>query len=404
MLFDYLILAVKNLKNRGLRSWLTMLGIFIGIAAVVSLISLGNSLQQAITGQFATLDADKLVIQNSGTGFGPPGSTVVKKLNKQDLELIENVNGVELAISRLIRIVKVEFNKMSQFRFIASIPEEKEQIKVIYEALNVGLEDGRLLTETDKGRIVLGNDFIDETFGKKIRIGDSMKIQDRNFEVVGILKKASTFQINSVILMLESDLKDVLNIEDGIDLIVAQVSNQDNIEEIAERIEFQLRKDRNLKVGEEDFSVETPLQSIETINTVLNIIQLVIAGIAAISLLVGGIGIANTMFTSVLERTKEIGVMKAIGARNRDILSIFIIEAGLLGVVGGIVGIIIGLSLAFFVSGVAGAALGDIDLSVQISFPLILFAMVFSLLIGIVSGIIPAMQASKLNPIEALRK
>jgi len=404
MISDYFILALKNLRKRGLRSWLTMLGIFIGIAAVVSLISLGDGLQQAITGQFATLDADKLIIQNSGTGFGPPGSTVVKKLNDHDLKIIESVQGVDEAIPRLIRIVKVEYNKILHFNYIASIPPEKKHIEIIYDALNIELESGRLLTETDKGKIVLGNDFTDDSFEKKIRVGSVLKIQEKDFEVIGILKKASTFQINSVILISESDLKDILYLDDEIDLIVIQIFDKNKAQEIAKSIESALRRDRHLKTGEEDFSIETPLQGIQTISTILNVIQLVISGIAAISLLIGGIGIANTMFTSVLERRKEIGIMKAIGAQNKDILSIFLIESGLLGIIGGLVGVAIGLGLAFLVSGAAGAALGGITLKVQTSIPLILFSISFSLLVGIFAGLIPAFQASKLNPIEALRQ
>jgi len=404
MLIDYLILALKNIRKRGLRSWLTMLGIFFGIAAVVALISLGQGLQQAITGQFATLDVDKLVIQNIGTGFGPPGSTVVKKLTKDDLKIIESVKGVDVAIPRLIRVVKVEFNKIINFRYITSLPDNKEQIKVIYDALNLELEEGLPLTEKDRGRIVLGNDFTDDSFEKRIRVGSVLKIQGKNFGVIGILKKASTFQINSVILMPESDLKEILNIGDEIDLIVVQVSDQKRIQLIAKNIEQELRRDRDLNVGEEDFSVETPLQSIDAINTILSTIQLVVTGIAAISLLIGGMGIANTMFTSVLERTREIGVMKAIGAGSRDILIIFIIESSFLGLIGGIIGVIMGLTLAFAVAGIAGSILGSIDLKVQISSLLILFAIFFSLLIGVISGLIPAFQASKLKPVDALRK
>ena len=165
-----------------------------------------------------------------------------------------------------------------------------------------------------------------------------------------------------------------------------------------------MRKDRNQDIGEEDFEVQTPIQSLATVNTILNVINIVVIGIALISLLVGGIGIANTMFTSVLERTKEIGIMKAIGAKNSNILSVFMIEAGVLGLVGGIVGAIIGLGLAFAVSKIANAALGSVILSVTPSMPLIFSSIAFALLIGIASGLFPAYQASKLNPVEALRK
>ena len=404
MISEHIVFSIKNLKTRGLRSCLTMLGIFIGIAAVVALISMGNALQQAITGQFATLDVDKLIIQNIGTGFGPPGSTVVKKLNKHDLELISSVSGVKEAIPRLLRTVKVEYNKIAQFKYAASTPSDKEQLKILYDSLNINAEKGRLLTETDKGKIILGNDFLDKSeFEKEIAIGTKIKIQNKEFEVIGILKKASTFQINSVILMLESDLKEILNIEDEIDLIIVQGDNQNKIKEISEDIEIKLRKDRKLKQGEEDFSVQTPTQTIETVNTILNVINIIISGIAAISLLVGGIGIANTMFTSVVERTREIGIMKAIGARNSDILKMFIIESAILGIIGGIIGVIIGLSLAFLVSNIASTALA-ISFQIEISLPLILLAISFSLIIGIISGIIPAIQASKLKPVEALRR
>ena len=403
MLTDYILLALKNLKHRGLRSWLTMLGIFIGIAAVVSLISLGNALDMAITGQFGTLSSGILTIQNTGTGFGPPGSTAIKKLTEHDLKIIESTQGAKSVISRIIRIVEVEYNKISKFRYIGSMPLNQDEIKLINEELNVKPESGRLLTTADRGKVVLGNDFLDNSFEKKIRVGVNIKIQGENFEVIGILKKASTFTINSVILMPEDDLKRLLKIGDEIDLIVVKVDNKDNIDQIAKDIERKLRKDRDEKLGEEDFSVQTPIQALQAVSTVLNIINLIITGIAAISLLVGGIGIANTMYTSVLERTKEIGVMKSIGARNRDILLIFLIESAFLGLVGGIVGALMGLALAFIAATGASSALG-IDFKVVLSIPLLLSAISFSLLIGVLSGILPAFQASKLNPVEALRR
>src|SRR3990167_7579820 len=145
MISDYFSFALKNLKYRGLRSWLTMLGIFIGIAAVVSLISLGTGLQTAVTGQFSTLSVDTLTINNQGTGFGPPGSTSVVKLNNHDLKLVESNSGVKLAISRLIRIVSVEFNGVREFKYIGSVPENSEERKFVYDSLGVNVQEGRLL-------------------------------------------------------------------------------------------------------------------------------------------------------------------------------------------------------------------------------------------------------------------
>jgi putative ABC transport system permease protein len=406
MFTDYILLALKNVRNRGVRSWLTMLGIFLGIAAVVSLISLGTSLQTAITGQFATLDPNKLIIENSGTGFGPPGSTSVKKLTSEDLELIKSVNGVEFAIPRHIRVGTTKLNKISRFEGLSSLPQDSEEIEIVYDSINAEIDQGKLLESTDRGKVVLGSDFLEKSrYQKQIGIGTTLEIQGKTFQVSGILDKSGFIFINSIILMSESDLKDLLNIEDEIDVIVVQVEDSERIESVASDIERTLRKDRKLKVGEEDFSVQTPVQSISTISTILNVINLVVTGIAGLALLIGGIGIANTMFTSVLERTREIGIMKAIGARNKDILSIFLIESAFLGLIGGIVGAAIGLGLAFGASTAATQALGGaIELKVSPSIPLLLVSISFSLLIGILSGIVPAYQASRLNPVEALRK
>jgi putative ABC transport system permease protein len=404
MLKDYILLAIGNLRRRGLRSWLTMLGIFIGIAAVVALISLGQGLQTAITGQFSTLGTDKLTMTNAETGFGPPGSTAVKKLNQQDIDIIKSVSGVEEVIPRLIRSISIEYNKITGYSFAASMPMNKKQVGLIYETINLEAESGSLLKLEDKGKVVVGHDFTKiKTYEKDFYVGSKIKIKEDSYEVKGILKPASTFQLNSVILMNEEEMKETLGIEDEYDIIVIKVANGFDTEKVAEDVRTTIRKDRSQKIGKEDFSVQTPLQAISSVNTVLNIINLIIAGIAGISLFVGGVGIANTMYTSVLERRKEIGVMKAIGAKNRDVLWIFLIESALLGLAGGIIGAIIGLSLAFGISAAANSALGTTLLKVQISWPLLAGALAFSLIIGIVSGVLPARQASKLKPVDALR-
>jgi len=405
MIKDYFSLSLGNLRHRGLRSWLTILGVFIGIAAVVSLISMGNGLETAITGQFGALSVDTLTIQNKGTGFGPPGSTVVEKLNDRDLEIIESVSGVDLVVPRLIRIGSLEYNSVSGFGFAADIPEEKEKREFIYKSFNLEAEEGRLLREGDSDKVVLGNNFLRiEDFEKPFRVGKKVKINGKDFEIVGFLKTSSTFQLNSVVFITNDGMEDLFDIEDEHDLLVVQVRDKEKIENVAEEIERKLRRDRNEKPGEETFTVQTPLQALSSVQTILGIINLIVVGIAAISLFVGGIGIANTMYTSVLERTNEIGVMKAIGAKNKDIFAIFFIESGLLGLVGGIVGALVGLGIAFFVSGIANQALGVDLFRVAISYPLIIGAVSFSFIVGILSGIFPAMQASKLNIVEALRK
>src|SRR3989344_2720807 len=372
MFLDYFFLALRNLRKRGIRSWLTMLGIFIGIAAVVSLISLGQGLETAITGQFASLSTDTLTLSSAETSFGPPGATAVKKLTKHDLELVEQVPGVKIAIPRLVRIVKVDYNKIVSFRYIGSMPENQEQIDEIISSIGLEIAQGRMLKPNEKGKIVVGDDFVSKnSFDKEIRLGTNLNVQGKNYEVVGIMKKASTFMLNSVILMQEDDMKSLMNIDDEIDLIAIKVQDPDKIEQVAQDIERKFRKDRNQKEGEEDFSVQTPVQALSSVRTILTVINIVVTGIAAIALLVGGIGITNTMFTSVLERTKEIGVMKAIGAQNKNILTIFLIESALLGLVGGLVGAAIGLSLALGTASIANSALGEEIFKVSPSIPLL---------------------------------
>jgi putative ABC transport system permease protein len=406
MLTDYLILAFRNVRKRGIRSWLTMLGIFIGIAAVVSLISLGQGLETAITGQFGSLDVDTLTIQGADTGFAPPGSASVRKMNEVDFEIIESTNGVRVTIPRLLRISNVEYNDKLGFSGVANIPPEREQAEEVYRSLALEAELGRLLDENDRGVVVLGHDYIEsDVYGKPIRIGTQLTIEGEEFEVIGILEDGSSFTINGAILMPDEDMRRIFDIpDDEIDFIVARLESTDIVDETAEEIRRQLRREYNLKENEEDFEVQTPSQSLGTVNTIIAVINIVVTGIALIALLVGGIGIANTMFTSVLERTKEIGVMKAIGAENSDVLTIFIIEAAMLGLIGGIVGAIIGLGLALGVSAGANSALGNNLFEVSPNIALLIGAITFSLLIGILSGIVPAIQASKLNPVQALRK
>jgi putative ABC transport system permease protein len=404
MIKDYFSLAFGSVRHRGLRSWLTMLGIFIGIAAVVSLITMGEGLKTAVTGQFGALSVDKLTIQNKGTAFGPPGSTVVDKLNEDDVRIIEGVNGVEKVVTRLIRVVNLEYNQISGFGYITDIPNEKERADLVYESLNLNAEEGRILKPEDRGKVLLGNNFkTSNDFEREFRVGKSVKLNGKDFEIVGILEKSSSLQLNGVMLTTTKDLEELLGINEEYDLIVAQVRDKNEIESVADEIERKLRKERDEKIGEESFSVETPIESLSSVNTILNIVNIVVVGIAMISLIVGGIGIANTMYTSVIERRKQIGIMKAVGARNKDILTIFVIEAGLLGLVGGMVGAIIGLSGAFLASTIANKALGATLLQISISVPLLIGSIMFAFLVGVMSGLLPAIQASKLNVVDALR-
>jgi len=381
-----------------------MLGIFIGIAAVVSLITLGQGLQQAILGQFGALGTDKLTITAAETGFGPPGSTAVRKLTQHDVDIISQVSGVDIVIPRILRPVAIEYNKAKSFTYAVSMPADEKALNIIYSGFDMEAETGRLLQAGDRNKVLLGHQFaVTQEFGKEIVVGSKIKLQGKEFEVVGILKQLSSFEINLAVMLSEEDLKDLLNIKDEYDVIAVQIQKGADIEQVANDIKEKMRKDRGEKPGEEDFSVQTPINTLQSVNTILNVINAVVIGIALISLLVGAIGIANTMYTSVLERTKEIGIMKSIGARNSDILLIFLIESGLLGLVGGIIGVIIGESMAFGASAIANQAMGLSLFEVNLQPMLIFGSILFSFLIGIISGVLPAYQASKLKPVDALR-
>jgi len=404
MFLDYFSIAFKNLRKRGVRSYLTMLGIFIGIAAVVSLISLGNGLQNAITSQFDTLAADRLLVQNAGTGFGPPGASAIGPLTDHDIEIMESVSGVVKVVPRLLRVARVDYNKVASFEYVASVPDNQEDIDYLYESSSLKIDEGSLLSLSDSGKVLLGSNFKENNrFGKDIRPGTKLEIQGKDFEVIGILEKTSSFQYNDGIFMNQKDMEDIFNVENEYDFALVQVEDKDKINEVSEDLGRKLRRDRHLKEGEEDFSIQTPVQTLSAINTILLVINIVVSGIAAISLLVGGIGIANTMYTSVLERTKEIGTIKAIGAKNKDVMLIFLIESGLLGLVGGILGVLLGYAVSKAIEYIAVEMLATSLLQTSSPPALVIGCIAFAFLIGAVSGLLPAYRASRINTVEAIR-
>lgn len=405
MFLDYTSIAFKNLRRRGIRSWLTLLGIFIGIATVVSLISLGGGLRQAIVSQFGVGSTEVIEVQAGGlNSFGPPGTGVVNPLTSDDVEAISRLGTVDEAIGRNIETVRLEFNDILVIGSAVNIPDGEKR-ELVYEISGLEIFEGKMLEDGDSGEVVLGNNFYFDDksgFDKAIRVGNTITINDRKYQVKGILKKEGSFIFDQIILFNEDDLKQISNYGDNVDFIEVKVKNKDLISSSELEIEELLRDRRDVKEGEEDFQVSTPEASLETVNQVLTGIQIFVVMIAAISIIVGSLGIINTMTTSVLERTKEIGIMKAIGARNSDIFYQFFIEAGLLGLVGGIVGIVLGVGIGYFGTFAINSFLGASS-APEISWFLILFAFLGSFCIGAISGIIPALRAAKQRPVEALR-
>ena len=407
MIKDYFKVATGNLFHRKTRSWLTMIGIFIGIAAVVALISLGQGMKEAIGNVFLNIGSDKLaVMAKSGLQFaGPPGSSAASNLTTHDADIIKRVKGVDEVGARLIKPAKLEFGNEVKFYFAASMPDDDEGRKLITEFNRYETDEGRLLKKGDRLKAFIGNSVANKgVFRKKIELGNKLKINDAEFEVIGILKKTGNPQQNRVVIIPEDALREVLQIDKNkVDVIAVKVQKGVDINKVAADIEQAMRRDRNLDIGKEDFQVQTPQQILSTLNDILTIVEIVLIGIAAISLLVGGIGIANTMYTAVIERTKEIGVMKSIGAQNRDILFIFVIESGMLGLVGGAIGIALGIAMSKLVEYLAFQFLGTSLIKAFFPWYLIAGALLFSFLVGTVSGFFPARQAANLKPVDAIR-
>jgi len=278
----------------------------------------------------------------------------------------------------------------------------------VMEAANVEEKDvvhGRSLEPGDWWKVMTSEEYSrnPKFNGRALKVGDKLLVNGRAVELVGIFKKTGNPMVDAAFVMNEEPVRELLGLPDKVDLIVARVSPGASVSIVAENIEKDLRAYRHVKEGKEDFEVQTSEELLDTISTILSIVTAVLAGIAAISLLVGGVGIMNTMYTAVIERTKEIGIMKAIGARNNDILTIFLIESGLLGTVGGAIGVILGLGIAKLVESVGAVMIGSPYLRAWWSWELVIGALAFSFLAGAVSGAAPAYRASKQQPVASLR-
>lgn len=404
MIKDYFLLAYRSVQQRRLRSLLTMIGIFIGIAAVVALVSLSQGLENAVAEQFVKLGSDKLIVQAAGSTFGPPGTGVPVYLTKKDKDIVQKTNGVELAVGRLIRTITLEFHDEIKYSYAVSLPKDREERDLVIEVNDYQLAQGKFFTTASAFEVITSTHLVEDFFEKELHLRDTILIQDKPFTIVGLLKESGNPQKDHSFVLSEETLREILNLNDEYDIIAVKVQAGEDINTVAENIKKELRKSHALKEGKEDFTVESPQQLIATLTTILLIIEGILVGIAAISLFVGGIGIMNTMYTAVLERTKEIGILKAIGATQKNILSLFLIEAGFLGLLGGIIGVLLGLLISKTVEFITFQIYNAPLIQADISLPLIIGVLFFSFLVGAISGVLPARQAANLKPIEALRK
>ena len=403
MIKDNLRVVHSSLKRRKLRSWLTLVGILIGITAVITLISLGEGIRGAVTSQFDFLNPEVLTIRADGITMAPPGTGVSNPLQEKYLKDIQKIKGVDLAIGRIIENAQIKFNGRSHFSIAISFPKNGDK-DIIKKIVQLEIEKGNMLDSSDTYRIVVGSDYSkSDMFGKAVELRDELEIEGKKFKVKGRLEKKGSFIVDHSVIINEDPLKDLYNHEDTYELIVVKVESESEIAQVKERLEKYLRKERDVDEGEEDFTVSSPEETLKSLDSTLFGIQLFIYLIAAISILVGGIGIANTMYTSVLERTRDIGVMKAIGAKDSQITVLFLLESGLLGLVGGIVGIIFGASTSIILAKIGNKFLSEGLIQINLPLEFILATLIFSFLVGLISGIVPAIKASKLKPIDALR-
>lgn len=399
---EYFSLAFKNLRKRKLRSWLTMLGIIISIATIFILVSISIGLQDSVKEQFQQLGVDKFFIIPKGM-LGPPGSSAVAvELTENDVKAIEKVSGVKAVTYIVAGNAKIEFGKEIRFFPVFGMPLDTAH--VFLDTGMYKIDEGRFLKTGDSGVVMLGSQYkYNNIFKRPLGINDILTINGEKFKVKTILQSVGNPQDDKNILMSVDDFRALFNVTERVDQIVVQVQNGENISEVSSRVEQKLRAERGVTKKTQDFSILTPDEVLATLNSILSILTSFLFAIAAISLIVGAIGIANTMFTSVIERTKEIGTMKAVGAKNSDILWLFLIESGMLGLVGGAIGVLLGAGVAELISYIAQVQL-DTNL-VQAAFPwyLIVGCLAFSFIVGALSGIWPARRASKLKTVDALR-
>ncbi|MDP3026116.1 MAG: ABC transporter permease [Nanoarchaeota archaeon] len=391
--------SLKNLWTRKGRSLLTIFSIFVGIATVFIFISFGLGLYAYIQDFTTGSSVDKVLIYSKTTGM--PGLDDTFKLDEGDLEAVEDTSGVFKASGSYFRVAQVKQKKEGVYTFITGYDPDNP---IMMDSFDVGIEKGRWLKSSDDGKAILGYNYMipDKIFSRAYDVGDKIEIQGVDVEVTGFLEEIGSPTDDSQIYVTNDYLLDLYPDEDlSYGMLIAQVDVND-IDSVVDKIEKNLRKHRGLEEGKEDFYAQSFKDLIETFSVVLNGVVGFIILIALISVLVSAINTANTMITSVLERTKEIGVMKAIGATNSEVFNIFLFESLFLGSVAGILGVLFGWLLAY-IGGVILDNLGWGFLSP--SFPLYLFlgCIAFAALTGAISGALPSYQASKLKPVDTLR-
>ena len=408
---EYLDFAKQSLLHRKLRSWLTILGIIIGIASVFSLLSIGAGFEQSIKEELSSLGGNFIFITPSAqqqegpsfgfSGVGGPGQGASEgELTKNDINAVRGVRGVEFTDGFVFDNADIEFRGE-----VVQTAVQGFTVDIVREFPLIELAEGRIFSSAETKVAIIGHTVAKDFFDREINLGDIILVDGENFRVIGIWEEGSgaTASIFDSAVSVNRRDAERLFLDPGsneIDAILVKVSETADIDQVTENVEKRMRASHKVVEGEEDFTATSSKAIQSSVEEITGGINLFLGAIAAISLLVGAIGIVNTMFMSVMERTKQIGILKAIGATNRQIMSIFLIESSMLGLMGGIIGVLIGLSFGLIISNVE--SLGGTFRAV-ITAELIVFSLGFAVLVGAVAGLLPARRAAKLDPVVALR-
>jgi putative ABC transport system permease protein len=409
--FDIFRLSLSHLKKSRMRSWLTIIGIVIGVAAVVAIISIGQGMQESVEANLGSLGADLITVtpgysRATGGGHfrgeGSAGSTSIN-LTDRDLNVIKQIPGVLYA------------NGMVSGRSDMILGTEKISVSIsgvntaVWRSMvTTELEAGRYLQPGDSNAVVIGYSLAHDTFLQPITLNRPVTIGEKSFKVVGIFAESGGFGGNDNSVYMPADhARDVIteNISrNTFTSITIKVADPSLVDKINSEIVQKLMASRHVNSRTRDFTVTAFATIQQQITSVVSTISLFLAAIAAISLLVGAVGIANTMFMSVMERTRQIGLLKALGATDNEVMRLFLIESGLFGFVGGVIGILFGILISVIISAVGLRAIGPGGTMMAIVTPqLLIFALAFSVFVGVISGVVPARTAAKMNPVDALR-
>ena len=406
-LVNTLKLALKNLTLQKSRSFLTMLGIIIGVSAVISIIAVGDSAQDLLLAEVRSMGTNLIgILPGASDESGPPASalgieiTTLRYSDAQELEKIPQIEAV--AAYSKGRGTMTFFNKSKDFDYTGVTPS-------YLQVEDTKLESGRFFRQEEVDSlarvVVLGDKVREELFGENNPIDQRIKINQISFKVIGVMEERGSVafqnQDEQVFIPLKTAQKIMLGI-DHLAFIRAKVDQTKNIDLAISQVKTVLRFRHNINdLSKDDFSVRSTDQALDMLGSITQALKLFLGMVAAISLLVGGIGIMNIMFVVVNERTREIGLRKAIGAKRKDILVQFLIESATITLIGGVIGIIFGIliSLLIFI----GVNYFGHDWRFIITPFSIFISTIMAISVGLVFGLWPANRASKLNPIEALR-